>query len=241
MGFMGRIPFITLALPLSILALAACSSDKPGADGGTTVADTGEPPDLGGPPDAGGFPDAEPAETGPLPCLWDQGGEAARGCDPGEVCNLAMEPHQCVPGKGCNIDSDCNSCSAITGPKEDCGHGYRVVAFCDDRHAPPGGQFAGTCTRSRAPCEPCAEDKDCGHVHPLLGGGPNKCLAYGDGNSYCGRPCGSCPDGFICDAQMSQCRRDQCDPIPVFCPPDNHMPPDCQNAGQLCPGEVCPD
>lgn len=236
MGSMGRTHIIHIALPLSLLFVAACSSNNDKDDAGTP-ADSGTPPDTGEAPDAGGFPDAEPAETGPLPCIWDQGGEENRGCDPGEVCNLAMTPTQCVPGKGCNVESDCNPCSAVTGTQEDCGHGFNIVAFCDTRHPKTG--FAGTCTRSRAPCEQCESDMDCGHVHPLLGAGQNKCLDYPDGK-YCGRPCGACPDGFVCDATSSQCRRDECAEFPVICPPDNMMPPDCAGTDQICPTEECP-
>jgi hypothetical protein len=53
-------------LPLTLIAVAACSGDdRP--DGGTIIpsGDTGVPPDSGELPDAGeGFPDAEPPEAG---------------------------------------------------------------------------------------------------------------------------------------------------------------------------------
>jgi hypothetical protein len=234
MAFMGRTPLILLSFAL---ALSACSGDKKDDAG---AADSGVPADTGEPPDSGivGFPDAEPAETGPLPCIKDQGGEALRGCDPGEVCNLAMDPPQCVPGVACMADTDCNRCADLQNP-QDCGHGFNVVAFCDMRHAHPNG--GGTCTRSRAPCEPCTEDVDCGRVHPLLGGSPSRCLPYDDGNKYCGRPCGSCPDGFVCDSTSSQCRRlEGCAEVPEFCPPDNMTGPTCAGTDQICPGEECP-
>ncbi len=231
---MGRTSLITFTLPLALLAFAACSDgDNPDAGGG----DSGTPPDMGGFPDAAGFPDAEPAETGPKPCYQDQIGEAndGRGCEPGFVCNLAMDPPACVAGRACTSDTDCNPCSDLVNP-QDCGHGYNVVAFCDERHAAAG--TGGTCTRSRAPCEPCDVDDDCGRLAPLSGGGLAQCLDYPGGKKFCGRACGRCPMGFTCTD--AQCKREECSDEPDFCPPDDMMGASCTNAGQLCVGEECP-
>ncbi|MCK6549916.1 hypothetical protein L6R52_29030 [Myxococcota bacterium] len=223
----------SLAFPLSLVlatALAAGCSSSDKNDGGTG-GDAGV--DSGLPADSGVHPDAEVPDTGPLPCLFDQGGRENRGCDPGEVCNLAMSPAQCVPGKACTADTDCNVCSDLRNP-QDCGHGFNLVAVCDTRHG-------NVCTRSRAPCEPCTEDRDCGRPHPILPvTTPNACLDYGGGQKFCGRACGNCPDGFSCDPTTSQCKRESCDPLPTVCPADNMSGPTCAGTDQICPGEECP-
>jgi hypothetical protein len=255
---------VRVAFPTLILFLVACTEESPARpDGGPSshsdaaeadaVARDAEPAETGLPdvivyPDADQpdavSPDAEPRDAdepdamqdaGEVEaCQRDQGGPAERGCPLGQVCNLAMNPPQCVAGFACTTSSDCNRCSAIAPAPADCGHGFHVVAFCDSRHG-------NVCTRSRAPCEPCAVDLDCGIVHPLLGGAANLCLDYANGEKYCGRPCGSCPDGFICDANSSQCRAQSCEANTVFCPPDNMIPPDCSGSDQICPGEECPN
>lgn len=222
-----------IALPLAVALLTSCSSSS-GTDGGgggndATTADGATPGE-----DAGIHPDAQMPDSGPMPCQRDQGGVENRGCEPGFVCNLAMNPAQCVPGRACTADVDCNPCSSLTNP-EDCGHGFNLVAFCDTRHN-------NVCTRSRAPCEPCAEDLDCGRPHPILPvTTPNKCLDYGGGEKFCGRSCGSCPDGFTCDAASQQCKRDSCAAEVSICPPDNMTGTTCAGTDQICPGEECPN
>ncbi len=230
---------LSLVLPGALAVMtAACTDDTSNTDAGTAdsaIADVG-PPDTGAIPDAG-FPDAEE----PLPCQRDQGGEANRGCEPGFVCNLKMDPPQCVQGTACTADTDCNSCSQSNNPT-DCGHGYKLAAFCDANHG-------NVCVRSRTPCEPCETDRDCGYMDPNLGLGgpnnPNKCLEYeAGGPKFCGRPCSplGCPDGFICDSNDNQCRRaDGCAAEPVFCPAADNPGQGCPGREQICPGVECPD
>lgn len=187
--------------------------------------------DAGGRTDAGGqTSDASgPNDAGMIGCQRDQ-----EDCPVGQVCNLALNPPQCVVGVACQTDLDCDACASIGSTATDCGHGFHVVAFCDDRHG-------NVCTRSRAPCEPCFEDRDCGRQHPLLGGAPSACLDYGNNEKFCGRACGSCPYGFFCDALSNQCRADDCAPEPVICPPDNMTGAECSGTDQICPGEECPN
>ncbi len=212
-------------LSLSALLLFGCSGDKTSDGGVTPVADSG----VTDPPDAG-FADALPVDTGPLPCLRDQGGEANRGCDPGFVCNV--QTGMCVAGTACTNDTECNACSQIQNPA-DCGHGFALTAWCDPNHG-------NVCTRSRSPCEPCATDSDCGRQDSILGGTPNRCLDYGEGQKFCGRPCTlSCPRGFICDGDSNQCKRQEgCEADSVICP--EGMPGQaCSGTEQICADEPC--
>lgn len=190
-----------------------------------------DPRDAGTGTDAGSHTrDASaPPDAGVIRCQRDQDD-----CPSGQVCNLMMDPPQCVAGLACQTDDDCNPCSAIGSATTDCGHGFHLVAFCDDRHG-------NVCTRSRAPCEPCLEDRDCGRQHPLLGGAASACLDYGNNEKFCGRACGTCPYGFYCDALSNQCRADDCAPEPVICPPDNMTGTQCSATDQICPGEECPN
>lgn len=229
-------PMLLAALALSVAA--ACSdSEKP--DAGTQ--DTGAP-DSGILPDTG-MPDLGPPDTGvKLPCLFDQGGEENRGCESGEVCNI--ESGECVPGFACTTNEECNVCSNFDraeGP-EDCGHGFALTAWCDPDHG-------NVCTRSRAPCEPCQTDSDCGFVDYVLRGGQvnpdldqNRCLDYGGGEKYCGRPNRlTCPAGFRADGETGQCFRDSgCADEPVFCPRSDD-PESCPGREQICTNEVCPE
>lgn len=226
---MRRTRLISLfAMPLA-LGLAACTSDD-GVDAGPDAGvDSGVPFDTGiiEQPDAG-----EPPDTGPLPCIWDQGGEENRGCEPGFVCNLAMDPPSCVPGTACTTDTDCDSCSALQNPTE-CGHGFHVTAFCDPNHG-------NVCTRSRAPCEPCEDSAQCGRQDPAIGGEANTCVDYGGGESYCGRPCTlGCPQGFQCDGNVCV-RNAGCADEPVICPEGTPGQP-CAGTDQICAGVECPD
>lgn len=225
-------------IALTALAAACSDSDDP-ADAGVGPADTGVDIDIDM-----GTPDLGPPDLGPPPpCLWDQGGEAARGCPDGFVCNV--ESGECVSGKPCTGNADCNACSALGAP-EDCGHGYPVTAWCDPTHG-------NVCTRSRAPCEPCSTDSDCGLVESLLRTGTdeqpnantdvNRCLDYPDGNKYCGRPNTiGCPFGFQENIDSGQCEREQgCAEEPVFCPRSPTPGQGCPGREQICPGTTCPD
>src|SRR5687767_7501885 len=219
-------------LPLALILLGTGCPDEGDDDvlndGGsdTGTADSGMHPDAD-------VTDAIPVDTGPGPCQRDQGGPDNRGCNPGEVCNLAMDPPMCVPGRACTMDSECNTCSDLVSP-EDCGHGYHLTAWCDPEHG-------NVCTRSRAPCEPCTDNADCGRVHPIFGG-TNQCLDY-DGEMFCGRPCAQgCPDGFQCDGPTNQCKRlAGCAEDPVICELDPAGGAGCgrMSPSQICPGETC--
>ncbi|MEO1230144.1 MAG: hypothetical protein AAFZ18_14665 [Myxococcota bacterium] len=198
-----------------------------------------------GPPDTGVVPDLGPPDMGmePLPCLWDQGGEANRGCPSGMVCNV--DTGMCTEGKSCTSNDDCNACSRLQNP-EQCGHGYPLTAWCDPNHG-------SVCTRSRAPCEPCNTDSECGVVDSILRRNvpnepeldQNRCLDYdGDGaGDYCGRPNRiGCPPGFLEDQDTSQCVREQgCAEEPVICPRSANPGVGCPGREQICPGDVCPD
>lgn len=229
----------------SLLALATLSGAVACSDDTNTPADMG-PADMGvtDPPDMGepdlGRPDLGP----PPPCLFDQGGEANRGCEPGFVCNI--ESGECVAGKACTGNADCNSCSALQNP-ESCGHGYPVTSWCDPNHG-------NVCTRSRSPCEPCQTDAECGLVDQILrrSGDPenpnadtdvNRCLDYGNGERFCGRPNTiGCPPGFTEDTTTGQCLREQgCAAEPVFCPRSATPGVGCPGRAQICPGEICPN
>ena len=216
------------------LANSACPSDSDGPS-------TPDMPDAGfESPDAASTPDSGPADMGTPdagfePCNYDKGGFMNRGCEEGEVCNLAMDPPQCVPGRSCMADIDCRDCSALQNPEE-CGHGYPLNAYCDTTHG-------NVCVRSKAPCEPCETDRDCGFTHPFSGGQQQECVLYEATNErFCSRPSsGGCPDGFESN-EDGQCVRPQgCDPVPVICPPNPDPIPDCAGTGQICDGDVCPD
>lgn len=237
----SRTPIIALLAVAVSSATTACS-DTDSEDAG--VVDTG-PADTGVPLDTG-MPDLGPADTGepPPPCLYDQGGEENRGCEPGFVCNI--DTGECVEGVACTSNADCDACSALANP-EDCGHGYPVTSWCDPNHG-------SVCTRSRAPCEPCETDDDCGLVDSILrrSGDPdnpdpdndvNRCLEYPDGNKFCGRPNSlTCPIGFREDSELGQCFREQgCAVEPVFCPRSDTPGEGCPGRAQICPGEVCPE
>jgi hypothetical protein len=234
---------LATALPLFILAFTGCKSSSSNDTGSGGGMDSGVPEDSGVPPDGGpnAGADAEPPDTGPLPCLHDQGGPDNRGCMPGQVCNLSMNPPACMAGKACTTDLDCNICSDRAHmPMESCGHGYKVTSFCDDRHG-------NVCARSRAPCEACTEDKDCGRPDPVLPvNTPSKCLNYANGEKFCGRSCTlGCPKGFTCDSVTQQCKRDlgmgttaTCDADTKICPP-KVAGQQCTGADQICTGQPC--
>lgn len=220
-----------LFLGLTIAALtSACSGDKNDDDGTQVERD-------GGTRDSGAEPpprDAGPRDAGFEPCLFDQGGIENRGCDPGFVCNLRIDPPACVPGKDCVSDADCDSCSALNpGQREDCGHGFTLTAWCDTNHG-------NVCTRSRAPCEPCETDTECGRRDPVYGGGPNSCVEFeAGGPKFCTRPGPDCPDGFVQDPGTNLCVRSVgCAELPSVCPAHPDPTVNCGN-GQICPGEDC--
>lgn len=172
-----------MALSAALLLSTACSDDgddngngNGGADAG--VEDTGGgddagSTDTGGPTDTGGGEDAGPSE-----CRFDDQ------CPAGEVCNLITKA--CEPGRECLGDSDCDVCSQIPiESSEECGHGLHLTAYCD--------QDRFVCTRSRASCEPCETDADCGRLRigPLQY--PMYCIDYSEVNpglsgKFCARP-----------------------------------------------------
>ncbi len=211
----------TLALLCSV-ALVACNDDKnptPPVNGGG--GDAGVVADVG-PSDSGEHPDAEP-----LPCTQDQE------CSDGEVCNIAMNPAECVPGKQCASDGDCERCYVLGGGgEEDCNHGFNVRAYC-------GTERGNVCTRMLAPCETCTDDKQCGNIHPIAGGANNACVDYADGSKRCARSStGGCPQGFVND--NGNCvSPGSCPDRPAFCP-EGAMGRPCTGTDQICPGATCP-
>ena len=219
---MRRSHLLPLAL-LSSLALASACDDKnnnpnpppPGGGDAGVVADAG-------PADSGEHPDAEP-----LPCTRDQE------CDSGEVCNIAMDPAECVPGKACQTDGDCERCYVLGGAgEEDCGHGFNLMSYC-------GTDRGNVCTRMLGPCESCGVDRECGTIHPIRGGAPNKCVDYDDGNKYCGRSStAGCPQGFVTNMDGQCVAPDGCANRPVFCP-EGAAGQACTGTDQICPGETC--
>lgn len=234
-------------LPLTLAGLACSDNDPPLP---TVPMDAGVPEDLGV-PDLGiedaGFDAGTPDFGPPPPCLFDQGGPENRGCEPGFVCNLRTG--ECVEGTPCDEDRMCNACSSIRSDNQiDCGHGYAVTAWCDMSHGVDG---RGVCARSRAPCEPCQTDADCGYLDFFSRSNrvrldevdANRCLAYDDGNSYCGRPARgdlTCPLGFVTDSVTGQCRRPNgCPAEPAFCPETSDPDQTCNRTGQICAGDLC--
>ncbi|MBK8013582.1 MAG: hypothetical protein IPK13_19790 [Deltaproteobacteria bacterium] len=184
--------------------------------------------DDGGAPDA--F-DAGPPDSGPPPCRHDQGGRWAYGCPEGEVCNV--QTGECGPGEPCSTDQSCDKCSDFVSPA-DCGHGFHLTAWCDPEHG-------GTCTRSRAPCEPCEEDTDCGRMHPDFGGTQIRCVTYPDAKRYCATPSRlGCPDGFVANAEGLCMRSEGCADEPIVCPAATPAQ-NCPGNDQICPGAACPD
>ena len=182
------------------------------------------------------IPDSGPADAGFEPCNFDKGGLMNRGCEPGFVCNLKMDPPQCVQGKTCQSNADCDPCSDLQDPQE-CGHGYALTAWCDSSHG-------NVCVRSKAPCEPCETDADCGFSHPFLGFQQLECIDYGNNESFCSRPRAfgaGCPRGFEDDGSGRCVRAQGCAEQPFICPENLDPTPDCAGTGQICPGEECPN
>lgn len=141
----------SLTLACAIAALATTGGCSSGAtDDGPGAADTGggSTPDGGatGGPDVGS-PDVPSAPTA---CRFDTD------CDAGLVCNLITR--ECVAGRACESDTDCDACAEVPlSGSADCGHGLHLTSVCSADHG-------GVCTRSRASCEPCETDADCGRV-----------------------------------------------------------------------------
>lgn len=231
---MRRHTLTPLLLSLSVVVAVGCSGDNKEDSGTPGPRDAGETPRDAGVPRDGG-----PRDAGVLPCLFDQGGVENRGCDPGFVCDLSLETPACVPGKSCTSDTDCNACSEFINPnlREDCGHGFALTAWCDPNHG-------NVCTRSRAPCEPCETDAECGRLDPALPvSAPNVCAEFvPGGGKFCTRNSsnGGCPDGFTVDSTTNLCTRVAgCADLPIICPPHSNPEENCGN-GQICPGEECP-
>lgn len=215
------------------LAIGCSSDSEDDPPPPETVQDAGgmDPADVG-PPDSG------PADTGTVdasqsvPCRFDQGGPENQGCNIGEVCNVLTG--ECSPGVACDPTQPtaCNECATVNGTPTDCGHGYAVTAWCDPGHG-------SVCTRSRAPCEPCQDDGDCGLTHEVYRGNPtttqNLCLDYAGGQKFCGRPSAiGCPVGYVTDPGTGQCRRSSCELEPLLCPEDAAQPGQQVAAGSPC-------
>ena len=217
------------------MAAAACSSDSDSPPGTTGTPDAGFDSGVSVIPDAGEeVPDLGPPDVGFAPCNYDKGGFLNRGCDEGFVCNLEMDPPQCVPGKSCQTNRDCDPCSDLISPEE-CGHGYPLTAWCDPSHG-------NVCVRSKAPCETCNSNAECGFTHPLFNSEQQECIDYPGGERFCSRPSTfGCPDGFQADADGRCFRAGGCAAEPVICPKNDDPIPDCQGTGQICDGETCPD
>ncbi len=186
--------------------------------------------------DGGADADAGTTDAGPEPCGFDKGGFTNRGCDPGFVCNLRMDPPQCVAGKACTTTEDCRVCSDLQNP-EDCGHGYPLTAWCDPSHD-------SVCVRSKSPCEPCETAADCGFTHPVQGSLQHDCVDYGNGQRFCGRPSSiGCPLGFTAntDGQCVRAGTEGCDAFPTVCPANTGQNPSCPVgvSDQICEGDRC--
>lgn len=237
-------PCLLALTALMSLGLGCSDNDSSGTPDAGTVLDLG-PADLG-PPDLGP-PDLGPPDLGPPPCTHDQGDVWEGGCEDGFVCDV--ETGACVPGVACTSNADCNACSSLTNPV-DCGHGFNVTAWCDTTHG-------NVCTRSRAPCEVCDTDSDCGLVDSIVrrSGNPdapdpeadvNKCVDYSTLNisgltgKFCGRPIGQigCPQGFEPNQTTGQCV------LTAGCPAEGELCPrgnssTCVGTGQICQNESC--
>lgn len=218
-----RLSTLSSLLLFSALATSACSSSNGGdrPDGGSNP---GSDAGTSSTADGGGLPGVD---AGPPRCLRDQN------CGSGEVCNVATGI--CGPGHACTTQTDCDQCSAFSGAI-DCGHGFHVNAYCDTARG-------GVCTRALAPCEPCAEDKDCGELHASIRatGEPGKCLEYAPGEKYCGRDSTfGCPLGFLRDPITNQCKREGgCSGQTAFCPAPAPGQ-GCPGTDQLCADAACP-
>ncbi len=174
---MTRTQHLAWALPALLLAAACSDSDGENVgNGGRADASVGTPDATIDRPDAS----SSQPDAGPTECRIDQE------CPSGQVCNLITK--ECVDGKSCTTDDDCDACSTIPiGDSEECGHGLHAIAYCDPFHG-------GVCTRSRASCEPCEEDRDCGRI--TLGSFadfPMYCIDYSEvspslSGKFCARP-----------------------------------------------------
>jgi len=180
-----------MALPAALLFAPACS-DSGGDGSGIGTADAGPTEDTGGPEDVGPADTGDPDDAGPddaggpSTCRFDQE------CPSGEVCNLITGA--CEAGRSCATDDDCRPCYVDGPSSEACGHGFHVTAFCDPDRS--------VCTRSRASCEPCETDDDCG-FHSFLGvfDTPIYCIDYSEvgaglSGKFCARSAGDPVKGF---------------------------------------------
>lgn len=155
-----------MALPAALMLFGPACSDDDGSNGtnGTQDAGATDATEDAGAPDAAA--DAGAPDTGPFECRFDQE------CPAGEVCNIITKA--CEPGRACTADTDCDVCSEVPlSSSEDCGHGMRLTAYCDENRF--------VCTRSRASCEPCETDADCGRIR--FGNFlqvPNYCIDYSE-------------------------------------------------------------
>lgn len=133
----------------------------------------------------------------------DLGCSSDANCDAGQICDLAEGV--CVDGYDCSGNPGlCEFCGEAGF---DCGFGG--PAYCDTD--------AGTCRRSKATCDTCANDAECGSNANF----DNKCI-----DGFCADGCGACPAGFAC--QGGGC-------VPV------EQAGSCEGAITCRDGETCPD
>ena len=208
---------ISLLALLSAFAVSACGSDSPsGQPDASTPANA---PDAAPAADAANTGDAALPDGGAPPCTRDQE------CASGEVCNVVTQ--LCVPGVACTTDIDCEDCSKIIGAPKDCKHGYHLNSYC-------GTTRGNVCTRGLAPCEECANDTECGELHPSIQNitEPQKCVDNGGNKKFCARDATSvgCPYGFQRDPLDGLCRRiEGCPDVVTACP--------AKTAAMSCSGE----
>lgn len=240
---MKRTHLVIHALTLALFAGAtACQETSNGTSNGNGTtdmgpADTGETDmgetDMGegdmGPPDMG--------EQGP--CYLNLTAGLENGCPSGQVCNLISG--ECVPGKACDDQSDCDACDQN---RENCGHGSHVAANCSPEHG-------GVCVRSKANCEPCETDADCGLMSGFLGLPSSArqiaCVEYDDGKFCAHDSRNGCPKGYEPNADQRCVNPRGCGEL-FFCEVndddgDNEADEnlDCSVAGleTICFDEIC--
>ncbi len=188
-------------LTLLLLGLVACNGDDGRSGGGGGAGDLG--------PDAAGD-DAAGQDGAAGPCT------GRRDCPPGEICNTAASPAECVAASGaCEGNEDCpagficqiDECVEGCNNRADCYVGWvcrevtantqRCQQSCErnDDCGPDQTCSEDVCIPRVQLCSSCALDQDCGGTADL-------CVVE-DGQGYCGSDCsvgGGCPDGFYCDS-----------------------------------------
>jgi len=204
---MPKLPSLALVLIVAALSLFAGCPETSNPDGGSSVGDgDGDGDTSGGDGDGDGN-----GGTIDVGCTND--GQ----CGAGLVCDTTSG--SCVAGFDCSQNP--SICAFCGEPGQDCGTGTAPV-YCDEA--------AGVCRRSKATCDACAEDAECGSSSDF----PGKCIG-----GYCAEGCalGTCPAGFACegggcvavDGALPDGAADACDVM------------SCQD-GEACPdGQRCSD